>query len=70
MYAVYLRHFSDEGFGTGPGFMTLEKEDINDMKFTKGGKKLLLNKISTISDTVSMDTTPAIAELAGLAGGV
>ncbi len=65
-----LCHFSDEGFGTGPGFMTLEKEDIVDMKFTKGGKKLLSAKISTISDTVSMDTTPAIVELAGLTGGV
>ena len=50
--------FSDEWFGTGPGFMELTKDDIDDMTFSRAGKKILLNNTSSGSQPVAMDTIP------------
>ena len=50
--------FSDEWFGTGPGFMELTKDDIDDMTFTRARKKILLKNISCGSQPVAMDTIP------------
>ncbi len=50
--------------------MTLTKEDIDDMKFTKGGKNILKKAISQkfeTSETSAVDTTTV---LDGLEGGV
>ena len=50
--------FSDEWFGTGPGFMELTKDDNDDMTFYRAGKKILLKDISSGSQPVAMDTMP------------
>ncbi len=65
--------FSDDGFGTGPGFMTLTKEDIDDMKFTKGGQNILKKAISQKFETSETSETSAVdatTVLDGLEGGV